>query len=179
MRNFLAILRQFKKDETATLTVEFVILMPVLISWFIGSVVFYDAFDARAGAQKTSYTLADIVSRQSEINNGFIDQLLVLQNRMRPQEPVGSVRVSSLRKDESGNLHVQWSYSTEGTALTIDAVDETTLPSSMGAEDSVVVVESYVPYVPLADWVGIVEQTWVNKIVTQTRFADTLDNTDF
>lgn len=179
MKHLLSIFRQFKKDETATLTVEFVILMPVLIFWFIGSIVFYDAFDARAGAQKTSYTLADIVSRQSEINNNFIDQLLVLQNRMRPQEPVGSVRVSSLHKDASGVLEVLWSYSTEGTALTIDTVDVTALPSSMNAEDSVVIVESHVPYVPLADWVGIVEQTWVNKIVTQTRFADTLDNSDF
>ncbi len=178
MKRLLSAFRAFKKDETATLTVEFVILMPVLIFWFIGSVVFYDAFDARAGAQKTSYTLADIVSRQSEVSNDFIDQLLVLQNRMLPLEPVGSVRVSTLQVSDAGNLEVLWSYSTEGTALTIDDVDLTSLPP-MDVEDSVVIVESYVPYVPLADWVGVVQQTWANKIVTQARFVDALENSDF
>jgi Flp pilus assembly protein TadG len=173
------LLSRFKKDETATVTMEFVIIMPVLILWFIGSIVFFDAFTSRATAQRTAHTITDIISRQNQVDNAFIDKMLVLQNRMIPREQVGSVQVSSLKIDPLGNLVVLWSYATDGSpALTPADIPASILPN-MQIGESVVLVDTAVPFTPIADVVGVVAQTWVNRVVTQPRYVSTLLNTDF
>jgi len=180
MKNYLnRLFSRFYKDEAATVTMEFVIIMPVLILWFIGSIVFFDAFQSRATAQRTAHTIADIISRQNRVDNAFIDKMLVLQNRMMPREQVGTVQVSSLKLDALGNLVVIWSYATDGSAaLTPADIPAAELPI-MKIGESVVLVETSVPFTPIAEWVGLVAQTWRNHVVTQPRFVAILPNSDF
>ncbi len=180
MKNYLhSLLSDFRKDEDATVTMEFVIIMPVLILWYIGSIVFYDAFNSRATAQRTAHTIADIISRQNKVDNAFIDKMLVLQNRMMPREQVGSVQVTSIKLDALGKLVVLWSYATDGSpALTAADISATQLPI-MKIGESVVLVDTAVPFTPIADWVGLVAQTWRNHVVTQPRFVSILANSDF
>ena len=177
---FKNILRSFSDDENATMTVEFIIILPVLMLWFIGSVVFFDAFDARAGAQRTAHMIADIMSRQTEeIDNAYIDDLLLLQNRLLPREPAGSLTVSTLILDaDSGNMKVLWSYSTEGTPLVDTDLAALQIPP-MAPGETVLLIDSYVPFVPISDIVGIVAQTWVNRVVISARFLPFVPNTDF
>ena len=180
MKNYIkSLLSGFRKDESATVTMEFVIIMPVLVFWYIGSIVFYDAFNSRATAQRTAHTISDIISRQNEVSNAFIDKMLTLQNRMIPREQVGSIQVSSLKIDALGNLVVLWSYATDGSpARTAADINPSILPN-MKIGESVVLVETKVPFTPIAHWVGLVAQTWKNHIVTQPRYVSILPNTDF
>ncbi len=173
------LLSDFRKDENATVTMEFVILMPVLILWFVGSIVFFDAFDSRATAQRTSHTIADIISRQNQVDNAFIGQMLTLQNRLMPREQVGVVRVTSLQIDAGGDLQVLWSHATDGSAALIPADIPADILPIMQIGESVVLVDTTVPFTPIADWVGIVAQIWRNRVVTQPRFVSTLPNIDY
>ncbi len=179
MHSFRALIKQFAKDEDASITMEFVIVTPVMVLWWIGSMVFFDAFEARSGAARTAYTIADLVSRQTDTTNAYIDTLLVLQNRMRPREPVGMVRITELYRDSAGDLSVVWSYSTDGLgdALLIGDVPLGTLPL-VANESYLMLVDTTVPYVPLSDIVGIPAQTWFNRIYINPRFTDQIPNPD-
>lgn len=170
---------KFRADETASLTVEFVMIYPVLITWFIGSIVFFDAFNSKATAQRTSHTIADILSRQTSTSNSFVDTMLVIQNRMMPRESVGTVRVTSIQKDLLGDLSILWTHSTDvaSTPLLIADVSLSILPD-IGNGESILLVETTVPFVPIADWVGFTVTEWTNSVVIKPRFVEPLPNTD-
>jgi len=173
------LLSKFISDEDASITMEFVIVTPVMVLWWIGSMVFFDAFEARSGAARSAYTIADLISRQTETTNTYIDSLLTLQNRMRPREPVGTVRVTELYRDASGDLSVVWSYATSGPgdALLLVDVPLGTLPL-LANESYLMLIDTTIPYIPLSDIIGIPAQTWVNRIFINPRFTAQIPNPD-
>ncbi len=179
MLTLKSFLSRFIKDEDASITMEFVIVTPVMVLWWIGSMVFFDAFEARSGAARSAYTIADLISRQTDTTNAYIDSLLVLQNRMRPREPVGTVRVSELYRDAAGDLSVVWSYATSGPAdaLLLEDVPLGTLPL-LNNESYIMLIDTTIPYIPLSDIIGIPAQTWVNRIYINPRFTDQIPNPD-
>ena len=172
--------RNFKEDETASLTVEFVLILPVLVTWFIGSIVFFDAFNSKATAQRTAHTLADIMSRQTDTNNAFIDTLLLVQNRMLPREDVGTVRVSSLQKDAFGTLTLSWTHSSDSlsTPLILSDIPVGALPDIADSE-SILIIDTTVPFEPISEWVGFTLTQWENRVAIKPRFVEPLQNTDF
>ncbi|HIP22578.1 MAG TPA: hypothetical protein EYG79_03120 [Rhodobacteraceae bacterium] len=171
---------KFRADETASLTMEFVLILPLLMTWFIGSIVFFDAFNSKATAQRTSHTIADIISRQTETNNNFIDLLLVVQNRMLPREQVGTVRISSIQKDAVGDLSLLWTHSSDGTSipLVIGDIPLSILPE-IANNESILLVDTTVPFVPISDWIGFTATEWENRVAIKARFVEPLPNTDF
>lgn len=177
---FSNLITKFKADETASLTMEFVLILPLLMTWFIGSIVFFDAFNSKATAQRTSHTLADIMSRQSVTNNAFVDTLLTVQNRMMPREQVGTVRVSSIQKDAVGDLSLLWTHSSDGAAtpLVMGDIPLTILPE-IANNESILLIDTTVPFVPISDWVGFTATTWENRVPIKVRFVEPLPNTDF
>jgi len=179
-KGFLTILRRFKEDTSATLTVEFILILPVLMTWFIGSIVFFDAFNSKATAQRTAHTIADIVSRQTSTSNTFIDSLLVLQNRMMPRSNVGAVRVSSIQKDMAGDLQILWTHSTDiaAPALIIANIPPAQIPNMANGE-SILLIDTSVPFVPISDWIGITAMQWENRVPIAARFVEPLPNSDF
>jgi hypothetical protein len=174
------IFARFIADEKASLTVEFILMLPVLMTWYVGSIVFFDAFNSKASAQATAHTIADIMSRQTGTSNAFIDQLLTLQNRMLPRENVGTIRVSSLQKDATGTLNLLWSHTTDPNArpITITDIPQAILPNIANGE-SVLLVETNVPFVPISKWIGFTAANWINRVVIRPRFVEPLPNSDF
>ena len=178
--NLLNWLTKFKEDTTASLTVEFVLILPVLVTWFIGSIVFFDAFNSKATAQRTAHTIADIISRQTNTNNAFIDTLLLVQNRMLPREDVGTVRVSSLQRDGDGNLSLSWTHSSDAlsTPLILTDIPASALPD-IADNESILIVDTTVPFEPISEWVGFTLTQWENRVAIKPRFVEPLQNSDF
>ena len=105
-----------------------------------------------------------------------IDELLLLRTSMLPVAPLGGwLRFSSIRYDDTdGSYAVQWScVATGGQVLALETEDIPTdeLPLMLDGE-VVIMVESTVPYRPLADWVGIAERTWLTRAIVSPRFED-------
>lgn len=179
MFSIKTLLSDFAKDEDATITMEFVIVTPLMVTWWIGSMVFFDAYEARTGAARTAYVIADLISRQTATDNDYIDSLLDLQNRMRPREPVGSVRVTELYRDDEGDLSVVWSYSTNGLADALEIADVPLgLLPQVNNETYIMLIDTHIPYVPLADILGIPARTWINRVFVNARFTGQLPNPD-
>ncbi len=173
-------LTRFKDDESASLTMEFVLILPLLFTWFLGSIIFFDAYNTKATAQRTANTLADIMSRQTDVDNAFVDSLLTIQNRMLPRLGVGVVQVTSLQRDMSGDLQLLWTHTTDGTAtaLLLADIPLASIPILANGE-SVLIIDTSVPFVPLSDWVGFAATNWTNRVPIAPRYVEPLPNTDF
>ena len=56
--------KRFRRDEAGTITVEFVIIAPVLLFLLALGFQFFDAFKYYSRAAKATYAVTDIISRE-------------------------------------------------------------------------------------------------------------------
>lgn len=171
------------RNEEGAISVEFVIILPLLLSWYVGSFAFFDGFRDYNVATKAGYTIGDILSRQTEIDNDYLDGMEALLEQLTWADDAVYIRVSSVTFTTDDGYEVDWSYVTaEANALTTEMIylfdlDEDYLPI-MSSGESIIVVETYVPYVP-AFGVGATARTWHHVVVTRPRFTSRLANSDF
>ena len=66
-------IRRFRDQEDGLVMTEFLIMLPLLIWTFMALFVYWDAFRTINQAQKATYSVSDVISRQSEIDTVFID----------------------------------------------------------------------------------------------------------
>lgn len=169
---------RFVEDTCASVTVEAVIILPLLAAWFVGSFVFFDGFKNRNTASKASYTIGDILSRRTEAATPtYIDNLQTLYDTLVFTNGSTAMRVTSLEWD--GTEHdVLWSYSTKAglskqTDSNVKTADFRSRIPLMATGESVILVETYSDYNPAFN-VGWDSHVWENFVVTSPRFASCL-----
>jgi hypothetical protein len=184
MRNWIKTrIALFKVETQGSVSVEFMLILPLLFWWYAASFVFFDAFSANNRALKTSYMVSDILSRQTEIDNDYLDGLETFLEFMTNVESGIWIRVTSVQFSTDDGYEVDWSYSTGSetalvtSQLTSLDLDDNYLPLMANGE-SVILSETYVPYQPGYD-VGLLARTYSNVIVTRPRFTSQIANTDF
>jgi len=175
---FWKILKRPLKDSSGSLTVEFVLWFPILMFWLLGTIVFFDAFKARGNLSAASATLADIVSRGTTISADYVITLHNLQTAMLPRTSDNGLRISSIQfnidpdiVDDPGSYSVEWS-AIAGAAVDVlldDDIDVASMPNMYDSE-SVLFIESSVPYVPLTTYLGITFQTLRTELAISPRY---------
>ena len=166
--------------------IEAVIILPALIAIYAGSFVFFDAARTDTLAMKATYTISDILSREEEIDEPFLEGLTSLMTFLVPMEAAPKVRVSLITYNddapESNKYRVEWSYANAGSNLgkltQTDLDNDTAWIPIMGDDETVVVTESYVLYSPVFDVGWAAPSVFKNIMVTRPRFASTLTKTD-
>lgn len=165
---------------------EAVIILPALITIYAGSFVFFDAARTNTLAMKATYTVSDILSREDEIDEPFLNGLTNMMAYLVPSNATPKTRVSLITYNDdapyTNKYRMGWSYPSTGSNLgkltqaDLDA-DSSWIPI-MGDDETVVVTESYVLYQPLFNvgWEG--PSVFKNIMVTRPRFASTLTKTD-
>jgi len=173
----------FCAEDSGTVSVEFVVVLPLLLWWYAGSFVFFDAFRDYNSTEKATYTISDILSRQKVIDNNYIDGMESLLKYMTASGPGAWMRVTSVKFTTDIGYTVEWSYGTDGHAALTTAqlqsfkVDEEFLPT-MGSGETVIFLETSVPYTP-AFKVGLSARDLTNVNVTRPRFASQIVNESF
>jgi hypothetical protein len=159
------------------------ILLPVLLMWFTGMFVFFDAFHKWMKSLKATYTVSDLLTRQLVIDDDFIfalDGIFDTISQSRDGDETW-LRVSQVRMDD-GALELLWTTPTYPSAgeeiipFTLEHIREN-IPT-LADREYVVVIQSYRPFNPLFTWVGIDATTFSNTIVSPLRFTDELRNVD-
>ncbi len=168
-----SLIARFIGEEKASVTVEFVIFFPVLMFWWIGSVVFFDAFQKKASAARVTHVIADIISRQTETSDAFITSMSLLKNRMIPNQPGGSIRISSIEKLADGSYDILWTRSSNGDPLTVADIPLTQVPT-LSTGQTILFVESYIPFTPISNKLGIVARVWTNRVFINPRYVSSL-----
>ncbi|SJZ65589.1 TadE/TadG family type IV pilus assembly protein [Consotaella salsifontis] len=134
--------RSFANDDGGVSAIEFSFIAPVLILLFLGSATLFFSFQSAQKCEKGIFTVADIISRRSEVNDDFLKKMYAMFEHMIPptKEPV-KLRVTSVSK-ASGKYKVDWSYAVAPwPKLATAAIPPGALPE-IADGDSVVLIET-------------------------------------
>lgn len=109
-----SLLGRYKHDTRGVAAVEFAILAPFLLFLFIGLFEISQAHILRKNLDSSVSTIADLVSRQQELNNG--DAVGLIAGFKQLLEPLGPANVSSssfyiasISRPSDGTVIVDWS----------------------------------------------------------------------
>lgn len=178
-------LRRFARNDQGSLTIEFMIWVPVIMLWLSFSVAYYDANKNRNDAAKAAYTISDLVSRQVEVSDPFFVQIAALQNNLLPRTSGDhAFRVTSIEfqaaetEDEEDLWLVQWSTSTGAFQGHTDDTLDTSLFPPIADTETIILTEVSVPFAPIMANVGINNQIWFLPVVTRPRFVSAIVKTD-
>jgi Flp pilus assembly protein TadG len=105
-------LKQFRDDVRAVAAVEFALIVPLLLTLYLGTIETATLYSADHKVATVASTMADLVSREKgEISTTTLDKYFeAAQTIMRPHATSGLVQVVSLVKiDSVGVAKVKWS----------------------------------------------------------------------
>ena len=96
-----SLLSRFRRDENGTITMEFAIVAPLLIATIIIGFELFDAFKSNSRSAKATYTIADILSRQVDIDDAYVSELHLVLDALLPWLNEGkTLRISSIVFEE-------------------------------------------------------------------------------
>ena len=200
IRTNSAALGRFATDSTGSVKVEFVVVFPLILGWILTSFVFFDAYRHFSRSSKATYAVSDILSRRTSVDQQNLDELRSVMNGLIPwSDSTKWLRVTSLQfvkvsggdplgydKDDDG---VQDCYDDDSDAVceyqiiwsrasgTNNTHTGTNPPSDILAvlpdiaeDDTVLLTETFVPYRPLLDNLGLDGIAWSNQQATRPRY---------
>lgn len=168
-------LRAFARETRGSVSVEFVIMMPILFWAFMASYVFFDGFRQSAVNLKAAYTISDLISRETGIiTEQYVDSMHSLMRLMVRSNSQLNLRITVIRWDEGdARYYVQWStnrgYNINLTDATIGDIEQK-LPV-MPDNDIVILVETINTFVPPFN-IGMQDTALTNFVFTRPRFTD-------
>ncbi len=142
------------RDERGSISMEFMIVMPLLLFLTISGLGFWDSFQSYSKTAKIAYTVSDIMSRHDVVDDTDMAYLYAVQDKMlSPDLDRRSLRISSICF-ENGSHRVLWSYTSSSNdiagpdALTDEEIPVEILPAmvlgSLGDLAKVTDVSRYV-----------------------------------
>lgn len=173
-----AAMRRFMRSEEGSISVEAMLILPILVWCYLGTFVFFDAFRSQSTNLKAAYTIGDTLSRETEyITPAYMDSLSALQTFLVDEDNgMARLRVSVYRFQESDNTYrVNWSRTRGGGLQLTDTMLadlRSNLPRMLNAEIAIL-VETWVGYHPTYS-VGLQDFTFTDLVVTRPRFAGQL-----
>ncbi|MBU0779390.1 MAG: hypothetical protein KKC72_04985 [Alphaproteobacteria bacterium] len=158
-----AALYRLWRQEDGTLTIEFLILAPIMFWTFLATLAYFDAYRAEAISEKAAITIADVMSRETNaVSDTYLDGVYGLLKFLTYSDANPEMRVSVLRyhdKDSETNeasddhFHVVWSETRNGGGsgvqsrlTTSDSRAMTANLPTMGNEDRLILVETWTHY---------------------------------
>ena len=172
-------LRQFRDDESAFISIEAILIMPLLMWVFMALFVYWDAFRAENTSVKASFVLADMISRENQaVNAAYVNGMHSVFRFMVDTQEDTWIRVTSVQFRQSDNSYqVLWSRTTNATRAPIHttatmAVNRPRLPN-LADTDTVIVVETWRRFTPPFT-VGLSRRTFDEFSVMRPRFLNPL-----
>lgn len=166
--------RRFRDEEDGLVLTEFLIMLPLLVWVFMALFIYWDAFRTINQSQKGAYSIADVLSRQKEVDANYINGMQTMLQYLVKNSYEVKMRVTSIKYDKNSNKYAVLFSRSPGnkmTALTNTTVNNADFKARipvMDDQDSVIVVETRVGYVPAIN-VGVKAQDFTQFIVTRPR----------
>lgn len=170
-------LKNFRDATEGSVSVEFVMMMPILFWSFMAVYVYFDGYRQSTNQLKAAYTVSDLLSRETQsVSDGYIDSLHDLLQILTRADSSTDLRVSVVRWDEDDNrYYIDWSETRDyGDPLTNATIgDLNDLLPVMPDNERVILVETRNVYAPRWD-IGMADQDLENFVFTRPRFAPQL-----
>jgi Flp pilus assembly protein TadG len=166
-------LRGLAGDESGVSAVEFAMLLPLMLSLYLGAVEVSQAIGADRKVTLTARTVADLVSQvQSVDNNAMTNSLNAATAVMAPYDSSNlKVVVSSVSIDADGKATIDWSDTLNGTARSKGAT--VTLPAALNVPSSSLIwSEVQYTYKPVIGYVVTGPLTLKDHIYMRPRLSE-------
>ncbi len=175
-------LARFRRDEDASLSVEAVLVLPILLWAFLACYTFFDVYRAKNLSLKANYAISDLLSRETTtINNTYLLGAESVFRYLTQSESSSWLRVTVVYCEDdcdqsNRDLRRDWSKATDGlpTFSNQDVMNhlEPIVPWIASGE-RVIIVETGVEYEPpfSENLTGIGERDFVDIVMTRPRFA--------
>jgi Flp pilus assembly protein TadG len=170
--------RRFARDDRGVSAVEFAMLLPLMVTLYLGSVEVSQGIAADRKVTMVARAVADLVAQVSTINNSGINNVLAAASSVMTPYDVSKakVTVSLIKIDSNGNAKIEWSDSLNGTARTKGAA--VSLPSALKVPDtSLVWGEASYTYSPVVGYVISGTLNLKDQIYMRPRLSDTITRT--
>ncbi len=170
-------LSRFRDETRATVAVEAVVILPLLFWAYMAMFVFFDAYQQTSINQKASFTIGDMLSRETTaIDNDYLDGMDKMFKFLVRADPTARLRVTVVRWDaKREKFRRDWSQ-TRGdvSALSNSNVSDMSdvLPVVPDGE-RLIVVETWSRYTAPFN-VGVLSTDLHNRVFTRPRFAPKL-----
>ncbi|MGH1423431.1 MAG: TadE/TadG family type IV pilus assembly protein [Pseudooceanicola sp.] len=143
-------LRDFRNGTAGSVAIEALLLMPILFWAYLAMFSFFDMLRQQSLNQKTSFTIADMLSRETDfINDTYITNAHNLFKTAIRSDSSTAMRISVLKwSDSDDKFLVDWSkVRGPSTALTDGAVAtwKQKLPL-MPSNERIILVETWTDY---------------------------------
>ncbi|OIQ67996.1 hypothetical protein GALL_504180 [mine drainage metagenome] len=179
MKHLLRRFRRFFREQHGTATVETVLVLPLLIWTHLATYEYFDAFGTITRNMRATYTLADMISRQTgTVTPTYVQGMETLYAFLNHNPPNAWVRVTAVSWDpnagSNGQYFVMWSQATDTADTKLDDISiqgyTSKLPTITSA-DTLIMVETRMTYVPTFTIAGLPTQTFAQTVVTQPRLS--------
>ena len=162
-------------DERGVSAVEFAMLLPLMMTLYLGSVEVSQGIGADRKVTLTARTICDLVSQVSSINDADMTNALNASSAVMAPFPVSNLKVtvSSVKVDANGNATIDWSKTLNGSAHAQGAA--VTLPAALNvANTSLIWSEVQYTYRPVIGYVVTGTMTLKDQIYMRPRVSDTV-----
>jgi Flp pilus assembly protein TadG len=135
-RNLLDRISRLAADERGVSAVEFAMLLPLMLTLYLGTVEISQGISADRKVTLTARSIADLVSQTTSINNAEMTNSLNAATAVMTPYPISNLEltVTSVTIDNEGNATVAWSDSLNGTARTKGS--PVTVPTALNIPNS-------------------------------------------
>ncbi|SMX30267.1 hypothetical protein TRP8649_04410 [Pelagimonas phthalicica] len=173
--NLNARMRQFRQDDQGYISVEAMIVLPVLLWVFAAGWVYFDAFRQQSVSQKANYVIGDMISREtSPISGTYVTNARkLLRELTKSSGNESDLRLTVVQYDgNTSSWNVVWSKK-RGNQTVLnngglsDYADK--LPTANGGEQ-LIMVETWDMHEPIFD-VGLSDFEIHTYSFTRPRYA--------
>lgn len=166
------------RDQRGVAAIEFSIIVPVIIVIIIATATYFVMGREDYRSKRATYTVGDIVSRQTSVTNAFLANAKGMAERIATSDArTMGMRVTSATK--AGSVWVvSWSYATAPYAKRT-LLDGVALKApDIATGESLIIVETSVPYRPIFAMFGTATAQHLNVSFARPRTVTTIVKTD-
>lgn len=175
LRAWATAARRFVGDREGVAGIEFALLAPLLIALLMGTVALFDLFRTSQVVEKATFTVGDILSRQSTISTAYLQSTFTMLTALVPGTPAEmSLRVTSIKRNQN-SYTVDWSkYAGKAVTLMTTATIPAGKIPDIADGDSILFVDTYVPHNSIFAMVGIDAITFNSMSIYRPRFTSSI-----
>jgi hypothetical protein len=167
-------LARFARDNEGSLTLEAVVMFPMLFWAMLSMLVFFDGYRQNGLNVKAAFTIGDMISREVvPITPAYLDGAVNLFDELSRSASAPRMRVSVVYFRASENkFYRDWSQQRGGVPVltNADLVNMRNRLPTVPDNERLILVETWSNYQPPFN-VGINQQDLYNFVFTRPRFA--------
>ena len=166
----------FLQDEQGSISVEFVVVMPLLLLLVTGGLGYWDAFHSNTQVARIAFNVNDIMSRHDTVDDTDMAYLASLTDKMMTEDLDQRIlRVTSICFEDD-TFRVLWSFTAQSNDISgpgpmTDAEIPLSILPTLQPQDSVIVTEVAARWNPHFANIGIGEMQWSSQLVSRPRFV--------